>query len=128
MLDVLRDALDIGSASRGCQDGRCGACRVLLDGAVVNACLLRWREVRDGATLASYEDLSRDPAAMRVVEAFLAERPTRCRSCVGALAVTAVSLARAKKSGDNAAVNEAIGEATCMCTGRGSWRRALAVV
>ena len=125
LLDVLRSELGLRSASRGCQDGSCGACRVLVDGALVASCRLAWGEVRDGARLEIYEDLARDPAAARAVDAFAEERPSRCRMCVGALGVTAVAIARegGKRGAD--AVEEALEGATCMCTGRGSWRRAL---
>lgn len=123
LLDVLRRERGVRSASRGCQDGTCGACRVLVDGNVVNSCSVTWSEVPENARIEAYEDLEKDPAAARAVKAFLKERPTRCRLCVGALGVTAVAISRKRLE-----VDEAIGEATCMCTGRGSWRRALTVL
>jgi aerobic-type carbon monoxide dehydrogenase small subunit (CoxS/CutS family) len=128
LLEVLRSELGVRSASRGCQDGSCGACRVLLDGALVSSCNARWGDVRDGAKLETYEDVALDPAAIRAVEAFGVERPTRCKMCVGALGVTAVAVARTNAvdpEGREDAVEAALVGATCMCTGRGSWRRAL---
>ena len=89
LLEVIREKLGVRSASRACNDGTCGACRVLLDGALVASCRTTWGEVAEGARLETYETLSADPDAARVVEAFAAERPTRCRMCVGALGVTA---------------------------------------
>ena len=86
----------------------------------MNACLVKWSDVPENARIEAYEDLERDPAAAQAVSAFLRERPTRCRLCVGALGVTAVAISR-----NALEIDEAIGEATCMCTGRGSWRRAL---
>jgi aerobic-type carbon monoxide dehydrogenase small subunit (CoxS/CutS family) len=125
LLEVVRSELGARSASHGCKDGSCGACRVLVDGRVVNSCIVKWRDVKDGASIESYEDVTNNPAALQAVNAFESERPTRCRLCVGALAVTAVDLARRNKSGDAIAIDEALANATCMCTGRGSWRRAL---
>jgi len=125
LLEVVRRELGLRAAARGCQDGSCGSCRVLVDGAIVNACALAWRDVADGAIVEAYEDVAGDPEARRVVDAFSSERPTRCRLCVAGLGVTAVSLARRGASGDRDAIAAAIGDATCMCTGRGSWRRAL---
>lgn len=126
LLDVLRNALGVRSASRGCQDGTCGACRVLLDGALVSSCRVPWGEVTEGARVETYEELASDPAAVRAVDAFAAERPTRCRMCVGALGVTAVAIARSPEGTERAdLIEEALEGATCMCTGRGSWRRAL---
>lgn len=123
LLDVLRRERGVRSASRGCQDGTCGACRVLVNGALVSSCTLKWCDVPENARIETYEDLEKDPAAARAVTAFLKERPTRCRLCVGALGVTAVAISR-----NALEVDDAIGEATCMCTGRGSWRRALKVL
>lgn len=125
LLEVIRSELGVRSASRGCDDRSCGACRVLLNGAVVRACSVLWRDVVAGARLETYEDLEADPAAARATAAFEEERATRCRLCVGALGVTAVALARAGRSGDPESVQDALVDATCMCTGRASLRRAL---
>jgi aerobic-type carbon monoxide dehydrogenase small subunit (CoxS/CutS family) len=131
LLDILRRSLGVRSAMRGCQDGSCGSCRVILNGALVSSCLVKWGEVADGSSVEAYEDLERDAAAARAVAAFSAERPTRCRLCVGALGVTAVAIARASEASPSAnreeIVDDALRGATCMCTGRGSWRRALSV-
>jgi carbon-monoxide dehydrogenase small subunit len=127
-LDVLRAELGVRSAARGCQDGSCGSCRVLLDGVLVSSCKVRWADVRDGAQVEAYEDVALDPAAVRAVDAFGEERPTRCKMCVGALGVTAVAVARSNAGdakGREDAIEAALVGATCMCTGRGSWRRAL---
>jgi len=125
LLDAVRQGLGVTSASKGCEDGSCGACRVLLDGELVNACRFAWGDVPAEARVETYEELEASPAATRAVQAFHAERPTRCALCVGALGVTAVALDRAGKSGDPDAIEVTLAHATCMCTGRGSWRRAL---
>jgi aerobic-type carbon monoxide dehydrogenase small subunit (CoxS/CutS family) len=128
LLDVIRAELGVRSAARGCSDGSCGACRVLLGGELVASCERAWRDVPDGAVLETYETLEQDPDAARAVDAFAAERPTRCRMCVGALGVTAVAIAAIVRRGTprDEAVERALARATCQCTGRGSWRRALA--
>jgi aerobic-type carbon monoxide dehydrogenase small subunit (CoxS/CutS family) len=121
---VLRKELGVKSVSRACEDGSCGACRVILDGALTASCSVRWGDLREGARLETYETLATDPAAIRAVEAFESERPTRCRMCVGALGVTAVAIEHGPEPRE-AAIERALRDATCMCTGRGSWRRAL---
>jgi aerobic-type carbon monoxide dehydrogenase small subunit (CoxS/CutS family) len=126
LLEIARNELGVRSASRACTDGSCGACRLLVDDQIVTSCLRTWGTLPDGARVESYEDLAQDPAARTAVTKFEAERPTRCRMCVGALGVTAVALARSGSSGDIEAIARSLETATCMCTGRGSWRRALA--
>ena len=126
LLDVARRELGVRSASAPrCIDGKCGACRLLVDGVLVNACAVLWENVRDGATIEAYETVADDEAAACAIDAFAEERPTRCRLCIGGLGVTAVALARAGKQGDPDAIEETLATATCMCTGRGSLRRAL---
>jgi aerobic-type carbon monoxide dehydrogenase small subunit (CoxS/CutS family) len=125
LLDVVRTALGVRSASLGCKDGTCGTCRVLVDGKAVNACSVAFAALPSGVTVEAYEDVADSPAAARAVNAFTLERPTRCTLCVGALGVTAVALSRAGKTGDAEAIDETLANATCMCTGRGSLRRAL---
>jgi len=98
---------------------------MLVDDRVVNACCVAWSDVPEGARVESYEDLAGEETAARAVAAFHDERATRCTLCVGGLGVTAVALARAGKLADADVVEAALVEATCMCTGRGSWRRAL---
>jgi aerobic-type carbon monoxide dehydrogenase small subunit (CoxS/CutS family) len=124
LLDVLRRELRVRSAARGCQDGSCGSCRVLVNGALVSSCRLPWGDVPDGALVEAYESLAGERAVVRAVDAFEAERPTRCKMCVGALGVTAAALARATPERP-LTLEDALADATCMCTGRGSWRRAL---
>ena len=126
LLEVARRELGMNRLVRGCEDGRCAACRALVDGALVATCRVLWGTVPDGATISSAESLERTPAAARALVAFEAERPTRCRMCVGGLAVTAAVL---DQQGATPERLEALLEgATCMCTGRASWRRALAAV
>ena len=125
LLDVVRGPLGIRSAARGCGDGSCGACRVLVEGEPQNACRVTLADVPDGARIEGYEDVACEPAALAAVAAFTDERPTRCTLCVPAIGVTAVALARAGRAGDADAIDAALATATCMCTGRGSLRRAL---
>lgn len=123
LLEVARAQLGMRRLLRGCEDGRCGACRALVDGALVATCRVPWGTVSEGATIASAESVEGAPAVARVLAAFESERPTRCRMCVGGLAVTAAALERQGASPEN--VEALLEGATCSCTGRGSWRRAL---
>ena len=120
LLDLVRGMVTV---REGCDDGRCGSCRVLVDGSVVNSCILQVSSLREGAQIETYEAVAEDPRVSLVIEAFERERPTRCQLCVSGLGVTAAAVAR-----NRTPIDEAIGEATCMCTGRGSWRRALSVL
>ena len=125
LLEVLRGELGVRSASHGCDDGSCGACRVMVDGVLLKACQVTWSEVAEGARVEAYEDVAESPFAARAVRAFDHERPTRCKLCVGALGVTAEWLARTGRAGRPAAVEDVLAGVKCVCTGNGSLRRAL---
>ena len=126
LVSIVREHLGLRSVVRGCPNGECGACRIMLDGKLVASCQLAFRDVPDGAEILARENVENEPLVAATIAAFEAERPTRCRLCVGGLAVTAHHLskdARAEVSDD--AIEAGISHATCMCTGRGSLRRAL---
>jgi aerobic-type carbon monoxide dehydrogenase small subunit (CoxS/CutS family) len=125
LLAVVRGDLGIQSAARGCATMQCGSCRVLVEGEPVNACAVRLGDIADGARVEGYEDVEGHPAAVAAIAAFTAERATRCTLCVPSIGVTAVALARRALSGDHAAIDATLEGAACMCTGRGSLRRAL---
>ena len=127
-LALLRGPLGRKSVVRGCANGECGACRVMVNGQLRASCALVLREIPEGAEIATREDVEHEPPVMGTLAAFEAERPTRCRLCVGGLAVTAHHLAVHGEEGAermSAAIEDALVHATCMCTGRGSLRRAL---
>lgn len=114
----------------GCADGRCGSCRAIVDGALVATCRVTLDAVSEGAVMLTARSLEATAPASAAIEAFTVEREARCRMCVGALGVTAWVLARdlARGAAREERTEELLREATCMCTGRGSWRRALGVV
>lgn len=126
---VVRRA-GVKSVVLGCTDGRCGSCRVVLDGALVASCAIALGGIAEGAAVLTAKSLGQTPAARAATESFAVERPTRCQMCVGALGVTASVLARDLAAGAarEERTDELLRDATCMCTGRGSWRRALASV
>jgi aerobic-type carbon monoxide dehydrogenase small subunit (CoxS/CutS family) len=82
------------------------------------------RDLPEKSTIQTYEDVATEPAVTRTVAAFEDERQTRCRLCVGALGVTAHHLEATGGMSDER-IEAALQSATCMCTGRGSLRRAL---
>lgn len=125
LLAVLRKKAGLKSLLRGCKNGRCGACRVLVDGELTRTCGTRLESLPEGATITAYEEIANDPHAMHAVAIFEGSRPSRCHLCVPALALAAVHLVRLGKRGDRAAVDEVLEGAACMCTGRASLREAL---
>jgi aerobic-type carbon monoxide dehydrogenase small subunit (CoxS/CutS family) len=125
LLEVVRGPLGIASATRGCRNGLCGSCRVMVDGVLRNACTMTMADLEDGADVVGFEDIALEPAAVAAVSAFTVERPTRCTLCIPGLAVTAAALAREPAGLTPERIDKTLQTAACMCTGRGSLRRAL---
>jgi aerobic carbon-monoxide dehydrogenase small subunit len=80
LLDVLRDDLGLTGTKEGCGEGECGACSVLIDGAVVDACLVPVSQVRD-TTVRTVEGLATDGALDLLQQAFLETGGAQCGIC-----------------------------------------------
>lgn len=129
LLDSLRVAAGAHAPPRGCRDGRCGACLVELDGVLVRACHVTAASVSSTSVLRLARDVSGDEAARAALDHFAFARPTRCRLCVGALALTAAHLraraAEGRAPAEPSEVRAAACTIRCVCTGAGSIERAL---
>jgi aerobic-type carbon monoxide dehydrogenase small subunit (CoxS/CutS family) len=120
LVHTLRKHGGMASVLAWCTDGTCGACRILLDGKLVLSCKICVSSALHGARIDTRETLDRGAVVKRALAVFDQERPTRCRLCVGAVAVTAHWLAEHPGQ-----IDEALAGLRCSCTGRGSLRRAL---
>ncbi|MGA2317152.1 MAG: 2Fe-2S iron-sulfur cluster-binding protein [Thermodesulfobacteriota bacterium] len=80
LLDVIRDDLQLTGTKCGCEDGTCGACTILLNGAPVRSCLLLAAEVQ-GQEIVTIEGLSDGEKLHPVQEAFVKYGGTQCGFC-----------------------------------------------
>jgi aerobic carbon-monoxide dehydrogenase small subunit len=118
LLDVLRDHLGLTGAKEGCGEGECGACSVLIDGKVVNSCLIPVCQV-EGATVKTVEGLAAGPKLTAVQKAFTEWGGAQCGICTpGILMATEayISTKRPKKFNENE-IREALAGNLCRCTG-----------
>ena len=116
LLDVLREDLALTGTKEGCGEGECGACSVLVDGAVVDACLVPVCQV-DGATVLTVEGLAGGGEMNDLQAAFLETGGAQCGICTPGmlLAGEAFLASGAEPSDDN--IREAIAGNLCRCTG-----------
>src|SRR6266403_1494621 len=88
LLDVLRHQLELSGAKEGCGEGECGSCSVLLNGALVNSCLLPVLQAQ-GADIVTIEGLAPGPQLDRLQEAFLTCGGAQCGICTPGMILAA---------------------------------------
>jgi aerobic carbon-monoxide dehydrogenase small subunit len=116
LLDVLREDLALTGTKEGCGEGECGACSVLLDGAVVDACLVPICQV-DGTSIRTVEGLGTQEQLNDLQAAFLETGGAQCGICTpGMLMAGEAFLATGDPATDDA-IREAIAGNLCRCTG-----------
>lgn len=116
LLTVLRDTLGLTAAKRGCNQGACGSCTVLLDERPVPACLVPVETV-DGASVRTLEGIAADGELDEVQRAFLEDFATQCGFCTAGMIMTAEALLADNPNPTRAEVVEAISGNVCRCTG-----------
>src|SRR6266478_3913961 len=91
LLDVLRQELGLTGTKEGCGEGECGSCAVLMNGELVNSCLVPIAQA-DGATITTIEGLAGDDRLHPLQEAFLACGGAQCGICTPGMILAAVHL------------------------------------
>jgi aerobic carbon-monoxide dehydrogenase small subunit len=116
LLTVLRDLLGLTAAKRGCAQGACGSCTVLVAGRPVPACLVAVETV-DGASVRTLEGVAVDGELDDVQAAFLDDFATQCGFCTAGMIMTAEGLLADSPKPTRPEVVEAISGNVCRCTG-----------
>ncbi len=116
LLDVLREQLQLTGTKEGCGEGECGACSVLLDGELVNSCLVPVLQV-EGADIRTIEGIARGEQLNAVQEAFLACGGAQCGACTPGMVMAAVDLLERNPNPTEADVHAGLAGNLCRCTG-----------
>ena len=116
LLDVLREDLALTGTKEGCGEGECGACSVLLDGAVVDACLVPICQV-DGASVRTVEGLGTQEQLNDLQAAFLETGGAQCGICTPGMLMAAEAFLATGGAATDEGIREAIAGNLCRCTG-----------
>jgi len=117
LLDVLREDLGLTGTKEGCGEGECGACSVLVNGTVVDACLVPVCQVA-GARVETVEGLAPDPTTLNPLQAaFLETGGAQCGICTPGMLMAAEAFLASGADATDDAVREAIAGNLCRCTG-----------
>ena len=124
LLDALREHLDLVGTKKGCDQGACGACTILLDGKRVLACLTLAAQC-EGRDVTTIEGLARDGELHPLQEAFIRHDGFQCGYCTPGQIMSAVALIRAGHAGSDAEIREFLSGNICRC---GAYTNILAAV
>jgi aerobic carbon-monoxide dehydrogenase small subunit len=116
LLYVLRERLGFPGSKNACEQGECGSCSVLLDGALVCACLVLAAQA-DGHDVVTVEGLAEDGRLHRVQDAFVAAGAVQCGFCTPGLVVAAADLLGHTPDPTEDQIREALSGNLCRCTG-----------
>ncbi len=116
LIDVLRDQLGFKSVKEGCSTGDCGICAVMVDGKLVNSCLMLASQC-DGRRVLTLEGLVNDLSMKRLQGSFIANNAAQCGFCTPAMLMASWDLARHKADPSEDEIKVAISGILCRCTG-----------
>jgi carbon-monoxide dehydrogenase small subunit len=118
LLYALRERLGLPGSKNACEQGECGSCSVLLDGALVCACLVLAAQA-DGHDVVTVEGLAGAGGLHPVQEAFVEAGAVQCGFCTPGLVVAVADLLRQNPDPSDYEIREALSGNLCRCTGYG---------
>jgi carbon-monoxide dehydrogenase small subunit len=115
LLDVIREQLALTGTKEGCGEGECGACSVLVNGELVNSCLVPVLQVA-GANVQTIEGIATGDQLHKVQQAFLEAGGAQCGICTPGMVMATVALLR-RGICEEAQIREGLSGNLCRCTG-----------
>ena len=116
LLDVLREDLEFTGTKEGCGEGECGACSILINGEVVNSCLIPACQA-DGTSILTVEGLAADGRLSFLQQCFLECGGAQCGICTPGMLIAARAILNADKNQSRDTIRDGIAGNLCRCTG-----------
>ena len=116
LLDVLRVQIGLTGTKEGCGEGECGSCSVLVDGALVNSCLIPVLQA-SGTHITTIEGLATDRRLHALQQAFLDFGGAQCGICTPGMILASIHLLSKNPQPTGADIREGLSGNLCRCTG-----------
>jgi carbon-monoxide dehydrogenase small subunit len=116
LLDVLREDLELTGTKEGCGEGECGACTVILDGRIVNSCLVPVAQA-NGASITTIEGVAQEGQLHNVQQAFIEHGGAQCGICTPGMVLAAVDLLKRNPQPTEQDIRTGLAGNLCRCTG-----------
>ena len=116
LLDVLRERLDLKETKEGCSTGDCGICAVLMDGNLVNSCLMFAIQARNRQII-TIEGIGTSENPHPIQRAFMKWNAPQCGYCIPAMILASKELLDRNPDPSDEDIKQAISGIICRCTG-----------
>jgi len=116
LLDVLREELELTGTKEGCGEGECGACTVILNGEIVNSCLVPVAQV-NGADITTIEGVAGEEQLHAVQQSFIEHGGAQCGICTPGMVLAAIDLLQRNPQPSEADIRTGLAGNLCRCTG-----------
>lgn len=116
LLDLLRDKLHLTGAKEGCGEGECGACTIIMDGEVVNSCMVMAFQA-NGREITTIEGLQDGDKLHPIQEAFLEAGAVQCGYCTPGMVLATKAILDKNINPTEEEIREGISGNLCRCTG-----------
>ncbi len=116
LLDTIRDKARLKGTKKGCDNGQCGACTVIMDGKAINSCCVLALQA-DGKSIYTIEGLSEDANTNHIQEAYVEEGAIQCGFCTPGMIMSTKALLDKEPSPTDEQIKDALSGNICRCTG-----------
>ena len=116
LLEVLRDVLGMTGTKEGCNDGNCGACTVIMDGRIVDSCLILGVEA-EGQDITTIEGMASPEGLHPLQQSFLENAALQCGICTPGFLLASKSLLDQEPEADEGRIRHWLAGNLCRCTG-----------
>ena len=116
LLDVIREQGHLTGTKEGCGEGECGACSVVMDGRVVNSCLIPAIQA-EGTKISTIESLANGETLSKIQESFLVNGGAQCGICTPGMIIAAADLLKRNPNPTEQDIRDGMAGNLCRCTG-----------